>query len=171
MLWISPKGCPFSIRCCANFDFLWLYLKSWKCSLKRTQKGLPVWPMYLMLQSGQVSRYIPLFSYLFCSTFWFDLRESALLIVLFVTKEPLIAEYLNSFVINLIQQQCFYLNILLLFVWIVWNCTKLLSTYGLLLFICTFTNQCKWNGIPWSTLLYFIMYILAWGWPNEGRNM
>ena len=56
-------ACPSSSRCWANFDFL-SYLKSLMCSLNQVLNDLPVCPVYIFLQSGQVSWYIPHFSYI-----------------------------------------------------------------------------------------------------------
>ena len=61
---IFPIACPFSRRCWANVDLLLLYLKSLMCSWNLVLKGLPVYPVYVILQSGQVNWYTPLLSYL-----------------------------------------------------------------------------------------------------------
>ena len=63
---VCPMLCPLSIRCWANLDFPFLYLKSRRCSRKSILKGLPVWPIYeyLILHVGQVIWYTPHFSYL-----------------------------------------------------------------------------------------------------------
>ena len=51
---IFPIACPFSRRCWANLDLLLLYLKSLMCSWNLILNGLPVCPVYIILQSGQV---------------------------------------------------------------------------------------------------------------------
>jgi hypothetical protein len=61
---IFPIARPFSRRCWVNLDFLLLYLKSLVCSWNLILNGLPVCPVYVILQSGQVNWYTPLLSYL-----------------------------------------------------------------------------------------------------------
>ena len=80
-----PIACPLSSRCWVNLDFLLLYLKSLVCSLNLVLNGLPVCPVYVILQSEQVNWYTPLLSYLhwvLCSMvrhlpIWFLLQPSS----------------------------------------------------------------------------------------------
>ena len=61
---IFPIACPLSRRCWENLDLLLLYLKYHMCSWNLILNGLPVCPVYVILQSGQVNRYTPLLSYI-----------------------------------------------------------------------------------------------------------
>ena len=72
---IGSNACLFSRRCWAYFDLLFPYLKSLKCSWNLILKCLPVCPVYFMLQSGQVSWYMPLLPYLFWSVPCFVARR------------------------------------------------------------------------------------------------
>jgi hypothetical protein len=96
---IGPNECLFSRRCRANFDLLFPYLKSLKCSWSLVLKGLPVCPVYFILQSGQVSWYMPLLSYLLWSVPCFVVRR--LSIVLSVVNVTFTSVFLKSFVMNL----------------------------------------------------------------------
>jgi len=71
---IFPIECPLSRRCWANADFLLLYLKSLACSWNLVLKGLPVCPVYIILQSGQVNWYTPLLTYLYLVLCSFERR-------------------------------------------------------------------------------------------------
>jgi hypothetical protein len=93
---IGPNACLFSKRCWVNFDLL-----SLKCPWNLILKGPPVCPVYFILQSEQVSRYIPLLSYLLWSVPCFVARR--LSIVLTVVNVTLTSVFLNSFVINLVS--------------------------------------------------------------------
>ena len=93
-------ACPLSRWCWANLDFLLLYLKSLICSLNLVLNGLPVCPVYVILQSGQVNWYTLLLSYLhwvLCSM---------------VRRLPIVL-----FVVNATVTLC---------LWIVWWCTGFL---------------------------------------------
>jgi hypothetical protein len=61
---MGPMSCTFSSRCWAKLDFPFPCLKSRRCSWERVLKNIPVCPVYFMLHVGQVSWYIPEFSYL-----------------------------------------------------------------------------------------------------------
>ena len=93
--------CPFSKRCWAKLDLLFLYLKSLKCSWKRVLKGLSIWPMYFLLQVGQVSWYIPQLSY-FCLV-WYCPVVKSLPIVLFTEKVTWTFVFLNALEMTLVS--------------------------------------------------------------------
>jgi hypothetical protein len=101
MFSIGPMACPLFNRCCANFDFSILYLKSRKRSLNRVLKDLPVCPMYFIWQLGQVNWYTPLLLNL--SSAGFGLGANSFLIVCFVVQVILTGVSLNSLVINLVS--------------------------------------------------------------------
>jgi len=52
---MGPKTCRWSFRCLANFDVEVSFRKNRLCSLYLEVKSLPVWPIYALPQSGQVS--------------------------------------------------------------------------------------------------------------------
>jgi hypothetical protein len=52
---IGAIECLLSMRCCANLDSPFPYLKSWKCSWNVTWKDPPVCPVYFLLQSWHVN--------------------------------------------------------------------------------------------------------------------
>ena len=52
---IGPIACVLFMRCCVNFDFPYLFLKSLRCSWKHFWKDLPVCPIYFLLQVWQDS--------------------------------------------------------------------------------------------------------------------
>ena len=95
MLSIGLIDCLFSRRCAANLDFPLPYLKSRKCSWKRTLNGLPVWPVYFMLHVGQVNWYILLFS---CAFLLCVCLVVSFPMVLSVPKVTLMLVFLNIFV-------------------------------------------------------------------------
>ena len=115
LLWVSKMSSigpmEFSKRCAASLDLPLPYLKSRKCSWNRTLNGLPVWPVYFMLNERQVNWYIPLFSYLLlvCSCL---VRSFS--VVLFVPKVTLTLGFLNIFVMALVSVPT-YVNLIHLF--------------------------------------------------------
>jgi hypothetical protein len=80
---------------------LFPYLKSLKCFWALVLKGLPVCPVYFILQSGQVSWYMLLLSYLLWSVPCFVARR--LPIVLSVVNVTFTSVFLKSFVMNLVS--------------------------------------------------------------------
>jgi hypothetical protein len=96
---IGPIELLYSNKCWANFELLLACLYSRKCSLNLRRKGLPVCPIYLMLQHGLVRWWMPLLSN--CCRLEFCLKECSLLIVFCVVKVILTKESIKSFVINL----------------------------------------------------------------------
>ena len=52
---IGPMECLLSMRCCANMDFPFPYLKSRKFSWNLTLKDLTVCPIYFLLQSWHIN--------------------------------------------------------------------------------------------------------------------
>jgi hypothetical protein len=56
---IGPKGCACSLRCLAKSDESLLLRKACLCSLYLTENFLPLWPIYALLHSGQMSLYTP----------------------------------------------------------------------------------------------------------------
>ena len=95
---IGPIAFPLSLRCWANFYLLFLYLKSLECFWNLILKGIPICPVYFILESGQISWYIPLLSYLFRTVPCFVARR--LPIVFSVVNETLKFVFLNIFVRN-----------------------------------------------------------------------
>ena len=97
---IGPMGCLFSRRCWANLDFLFPYLKTRKCSWKRTLKSFPVFPTYFMLQDGHVNWYMQHFSYLFLDCFCHVAKCFS--IALSAVNVTLTLVFLSIFVISLV---------------------------------------------------------------------
>jgi len=55
MSFMGELECPLSVRCCANFYFPFLYVKSRKWSWNLVWNALPVCPIYFLWQSWHVS--------------------------------------------------------------------------------------------------------------------
>ena len=101
MISIGPMECIFFRRCWANFDLLFQYLKSRKCSWKRTLKGLLVCPVYFILQVVRVNWQISHFSYSFWACLCRIIRSVP--IVLSAVNAILTLVFLNNFVMNFVS--------------------------------------------------------------------
>jgi hypothetical protein len=82
--------------------------------LKRVLKGCPVWPMYFILQVGQINCYIPRLSYL-CFAWW-CLVVNSLFKVLFTEKATLMQVSLKALVKDLVSLPT-YVNLAQNFFW------------------------------------------------------
>jgi hypothetical protein len=101
MFSILSIGCFSSSRCWANLDFLLSYLKSLRCSWNLVLHGLPVWPVYFLLQDGHVNWYTPDFSYLFLVWFCFVRSFSIVLSVLNATFMPKLLKFFLIYLVSL----------------------------------------------------------------------
>jgi len=76
MSFMGPMACLFSNRCWAILGLPYPFLNSRRCSRKRVLNDLPVYPVYFMLQEGQVIWYIPDFLYLLLwGGWWFPISS------------------------------------------------------------------------------------------------
>ena len=108
--------------------------------------GLPVWPIYFLLQSGHVMQYTPLFSNCCCGSLLCGLGVSSLLIVLLTLKAILNCVSSKSLVMALVSFPKYVnlahnslLLLLLVFCPVFLKCFTIDGSHPLLLTICSIT--------------------------------
>jgi len=151
MLRMDTNEWACSLRCFAKSE-VWLFvLNAFLCSLNLTWKLLPVWPTYVLLQSGNFSLYTPDCVYMFgtCRLYFSNLWI-ALLVRNAIFKFIFLNRFVTKFVSFPMQVNVTHLCVGVCVVVAIFLCSSLVGGFGV-------GGLCSWIG---KTLLYMMFQIM-----------